>query len=76
MTRVVHHEQRQLEIYNKRDVNEFMTLFSEDCQLVDLQTVRARPEGVGASSAGIGGTFQLPQLALSRIARLNSRCCC
>jgi len=30
--------QRQLEVYNKRDVEEFMTLFSDDCSLVDLQT--------------------------------------
>ena len=30
--------QRQLEIYNKRDVDEFMTLFAEDCALLDLQT--------------------------------------
>ena len=30
--------QRQLEIYNKRDVEEFMTLFAEDCALLDLQT--------------------------------------
>ena len=30
--------QRQLEIYNKRDVEEFMTLFADDCALIDLQT--------------------------------------
>ena len=30
--------QRQLEIYNKRDVEEFMTLFADDCALLDLQT--------------------------------------
>ena len=40
------HLQRQLEIYNKRDVEEFMTLFSDDCQLVDLQTVRTVALGI------------------------------
>mmetsp|Transcript_26659 Transcript_26659/g.52002 ORF Transcript_26659/g.52002 Transcript_26659/m.52002 type:complete len:193 (-) Transcript_26659:60-638(-) len=30
--------QRQLEVYNTRDIDAFMTLFSEDCTLVDLQT--------------------------------------
>jgi len=29
--------QRQLEIYNDRNVDEFMKLFSADCELVDLQ---------------------------------------
>jgi hypothetical protein len=33
----MHVIQRQLEIYNDRNVDEFMKLFSADCELVDLQ---------------------------------------
>ena len=43
--------QRQLEVYNKRDVEEFMTLFADDCVLVDLQTVQRERAIQGA---GVG----------------------
>ncbi|EKX42561.1 hypothetical protein GUITHDRAFT_73934 [Guillardia theta CCMP2712] len=35
----------QLELYNKRDADEFMTLFDPDCQLLDLQTGKELARG-------------------------------
>jgi hypothetical protein len=35
-------------VYNKRDVEEFMTLFADDCVLVDLQTVQRERAKQGA----------------------------
>jgi hypothetical protein len=40
---LTHVRPTQLEIYNKRDLEEFMTLFTDDCTLVDLPTVSSSP---------------------------------